>query len=75
MHGYEQIIDQLIALSERTGANAVDLGAAAGVSHTTIRWALQARKLPRVDRPRDRIERFVRLNADARCRADLRFLP
>jgi hypothetical protein len=71
----QPIIDALIAIAERTGANAVDLGAAAGVSHTTMRWALDAKRLPKVGRPRRRIERFVELNTDARCRADLRFLP
>ena len=71
----ETVINALIAIAERTGANAVDLGAAAGVSHTTMRWALRAKELPKVERPRRRIERFVHLNADVQQRADLRFVP
>lgn len=51
------------------------LASAAGISPTTMRFALATGSLPKVERARERMCRFAELNCDAQSRADLRFLP
>jgi hypothetical protein len=67
-------VQSLVDIMQRTGIGYTELGAAAGVSPTTIRFALESNRLPKRQHAVKQLAAFIERNAEARTRSDLRFV-
>ncbi len=71
MMNWDYTVDHLRQLAARTGATYSQLAVLAGVSPSTLRGVFVHGDCPTRERPRDRIDRFVRANRDVTTRSAL----
>ncbi len=67
-------IDRIEELMEQTGLASHEVAAGAGISPSTMRICLISRRLPEGNDARLKLAKFLQRNADARARADVRFV-
>lgn len=68
-------IETFLELVARVGLTDAQVAAAAGLAPQTVRLCRIARELPERARCREAIAKFVAVNAGAKTRADVRFIP
>jgi hypothetical protein len=66
-------ITKLVALMARCGLTYSEVAAASGASPSTIRICVLTRSMPSRVNACDKLRDFVRANADARTREEVRF--